>query len=190
MNYLVWKATYAGNACHVLGIENVKFSHKLVEGHAYGNTFPADATLCMSPHFKRDTKLVDDVMNADDLKVCSKRLVGFLKSKHLDNVEYLPVTILDHKGKVASKEYSVVNLVGLQDAIDMKASVPTLNAFNHKVDAVEQLIFISSRIDPKAKLFRFAGLTRPVIIEKSLADDLMAQSFVGLSFLDPSTVRS
>jgi hypothetical protein len=190
MSYLVWKATYAGKACHVLGIENVRFSHKLIEGHAYGNTFPENATLCMSPHFKRDTELVDDVMNADDLKVCSRRLVDFLKSEHLDNVEYLPVTILDHKGKVASKEYSVVNPVGLQDAIDMQASVPTLNASSHRVDAVERLIFVSSRIDPKVKLFRFAGLTRPVMIEKSLADALMAQNFVGLSFLNPSTVTS
>jgi len=190
MDYLVWVATYAGNACHLLGIRKVEYVHQTVEGHEYGDAFPSDAVMSMSPHFKKDTKLVDDVMNAARVKVCSKRLVDFLKSKHLKNVEYLPVTILDHKKKIASKEYNIVNPFGLQDAIDMKASVPTLNSFDQSVDSVQQLVFDKSRIDPELRLFRFAGLSRPVIIEKTLAEELRAQDFVGLSFLDPGTVTS
>jgi hypothetical protein len=188
MDYLIWDATYAGNACHLLGVINVEYSHRLVEGYEYGDTFPQDARMSMSPHFKKDTKLVDDVMNAERVKVCSKALVDFLKAKNLKNVEYLPLTIRDHKKKVASTEYSIVNPIGLQDAIDMNASIPRLNAFDKTVDGVKQLVFDKSRIDPEVRLFRFAGLTRPVVIEKTLADELTAQNFVGLSFLDPSTV--
>jgi hypothetical protein len=190
MDYLVWDATYAGNACHVLGVRKVEYTHQLVEGYEYGDTFPKDAVMSMSPHFKKDTKLVDDVMNAARIKVCSKRLVDFLKNKNLKNVEYLPVTILDHKKKVASREYSIVNPIGLQDAIDMKASFPVLNSFDQTVDSVKKIVFDVSRIDPQVRLFRFAGLSRPVIIEKTLADELQAQGFVGLSFLDPVTVTS
>jgi hypothetical protein len=190
MDYLVWKATYAGNACQLTGIVNVEYDHLLVEGHEYRDTFPPDARMSMSPHFKKDTKLVDDVMNADDLKVCSKRLVDFLKSKKLKNVEYLPLTIFDHKKKVASTEHCIVNPFVLQDAIDMKASQPTLNAFDQTVDTVKKLVFDKSRIDPKVRLFRFAGLTRPVIIERSLAEEILTHGFVGTTFLDPATVTS
>ena len=190
MDYLVWDATYAGNACHLLGVRKVEYTNQLVEGYEFGDTFPADAVMSMSPHFKKDTKLVDDVMNAARVKVCSKRLVDFLKSKKLKNVEYHPVTILDHKKKVASTEYSIVHPIGLQDAIDLKASVPEINPIDQTVDAVERLVFDKSRIDPKVRLFRFAGLTRPVIIDSALADELKAQNFVGLAFLDPKTVTS
>src|SRR5690242_4080725 len=109
MDYLVWKATFAGNACHLLGIVNVKYVNQLTLGIPLQKGFPDDAEMSMSPHFKKDTRLVDDVMNANNIKVCSKRLVEFLRSKNLANVEYLPVTILDHKDKVASKDYMIVN---------------------------------------------------------------------------------
>jgi hypothetical protein len=188
MRYFVWRATYAGNACQLLGIENVRFSNRLMRGYAYMDTFPKDAVMRMSMHFKRDTKLVDDVMNADDLKVCSPRIVKFLKEKNLENIEYHPITILDHKGKVASKDYCIIHQVGLQEAIDMEASVPTINPIDGTVDSVQKLIYDSARINPKIKIFRLAGLTRPVLIEEALAMELSTLGYVGLSFLNPITV--
>jgi hypothetical protein len=187
MDYFSWDSTYAGNACSLGGIV-IDYSHKLTEGYDYAGAFPTTAKMYMDPSFKKDTKLVDDVMNAAHIKICSKRLVDFLRTKRLKGVDFLPVTIFDHKKKVASIEYSIVHPIGLQDAIDMKASEPTLNAFDQSVSWVKQLVFDKSRIDPKIRIFRFAGLTRPVFIEKTLAEELVAQNFVGSDFCDPSTV--
>lgn len=188
MNYLNWNSTYAGNSCSLRGVV-MDYNHRLVDGYNYApGTFPTTAKIYMDPDFKKDTKLVDDVMNDSSAKVCSKRLVEFLKAKKLKNIDFLPVTIFDHKKKVASTDYSIVHPIGLQDAIDMKASEPTLNPFDKSVSFVKRLVFDKSRIDPEVRIFRFAGLKRPVFIEETLADELKAQNFVGLDFRDPSTV--
>jgi hypothetical protein len=188
MDYLVWTATFAGNACRLLGVRKVEYVNETIEGHEFGDTFPADAVMSMSPHFKKDTKLVDDVMNAGDLKVCSARVVAFLKSKKLKAVEYLPITILDHKKNVASKDYCLVNPFGLQDALDLQASEPTYNAIDNSIDSVARIVLDKKRIDPGVRIFRLAGLFRPVLVDKELAQDLTSQGFVGMSFVDPASV--
>lgn len=183
MDYLVWSAAPVGNVCTLEPIVNVTRFVELTRGVPLQETFPEDAFLQMSKNFKKDTKLVDDVMNGNGIKICSKKLVEFLKSKELKNIEYLPVTILDHKKKVASKDYCIVHPVGLQDAIDLKASVPQYNAIlTTKINSVNQLIIDESRVDSQVRVFRLVGLTRPVLIDAKLADEIRSEGFVGSFF--------
>ena len=184
MGFLVWTSSPVGNACRLEPIENVERFRDLDRGVSFGKAFPTDALARMSKSFKKDTRLIDDVTNGDGLKVCSKRLVEFLQAKKLKNVEYLSLTILDHKGKVASAEYSIVHPVVLQDALDLAASKPHYNAIRPKdIDEVEELVIDEKRVDPKVSVFRLAGLTQPVIVRRSLADEIAAAGFIGSYFL-------
>src|SRR4051812_33364529 len=128
--YVVWKSKRVGNACLLEQVENLGSLNllSLYTGGCFEGRFPANAQLRMSKDFKKDTGLIDDVRAGGHVKVCSPRLVDFLRKQKLKNVEFLPVTILDHKGKVASKEYSIVNPFGLQDALDLEKSKPEYNA--------------------------------------------------------------
>jgi len=190
MDFVVWKARAVGNACTLEPIENVERFPDLYCGVSFAGRFPADATFRMSRSFKKDTRLVDDVINGSSVKVCSKRLTDFLRAQKLPHVEYLPVTILNHKGRVASTEYTVVNPVGLQDALDLKASGPHYNLIDKQsIDHVDKIVLAPARLEKGVRLFRLKGLTTPVLLDKALADAIAGEGFVGPYFQPPDSVR-
>jgi len=109
--------------------------------------------------------------------------VAFLQSRKVKNVEYLPITILDHKGKVASKDYRIVNPVGLQDALDPDASRPKFNLIKKdQIDTVERVVIDAKRVDPELEVFRLQGFYFPVFVSRGLADAITAAGFAGPYF--------
>jgi hypothetical protein len=183
MNYVVWEYQPVGNVCMLESVENVPRWFDLTRGVPFANKFPAAAQFRMSKEYKKDTGLNDDLPNTDFLKVCSARLVEFLKTKALKNVEYLPVSILNHKGKVASKDYFIVNPIIPQAALDTAASKPKFNALSpEKIRTVERLVLDPRKLDPTVRLFRLEAFFEPVLLEKGLADEMTAAGFVGSYF--------
>jgi hypothetical protein len=184
MELVIWESIAVGNACKLDGIENVD-GLDLVLGVPMKKGFPSDVRLPMSKRHKKDTGLTDDLSNSNQIKVCSARLTEFLRKKRLKNVEYLPVTILDHKGKVASKDYSIVHPVGLQDALDVKASKPTYSPIiPTEIDEVKKLVVDVKRVDPEVRLFRLKSFNYPVLVDRTLAREIQAGGFVGPSFVE------
>lgn len=187
MDYLVWKSIPVGNACILDSPENVEFSPRLVRGVPYAAEFPKDACMRMSRDAKKRTALVDDLTNTNRIKVCSPRLVAFLKERKLCNLEYLPIKILDHKGKVAASDYCIVHPIHLQDALDLEASKPTWGHIaKTEINFVQTLVIHPEKVDPKVRIFRLKSFHDPVLIEKSLADEMTAAGFDGCVFRPPS----
>jgi len=183
MEYLVWNNLPYQNVCLLDVIENVEPQSNLLRGVLLQKTFPTDALMKMSARHKKDTGLNDDLPNLHDCKVCSKPLVDFLKRRNLKNVEYLPIKIINHKGKVASDEYFIVHPISPQDALDVKASKPKYNQLiKTEINKVENIILDKSRLDPEVKIFRLASYFFPVLIEKELAKEMEAEGFKGPYF--------
>jgi hypothetical protein len=180
MEYGVWTYQPVGNVCMLDGIENVPRWLDLMRGVPFKDKFPAAAQYQMSKEHKKETGLNDDLPNTDSVKVCSARLVEFLKKKQLKNVEYLPVSILNHKGKLASKDYFIVHPIFPQDALDIDASEASFNDINpDEIDSVEELVLKKRGLDPEVRLFRLKKFFNPVLIDKKLADEMEGAGFIG-----------
>jgi hypothetical protein len=185
MNWVIWSTVAKRNVCYLEGIDNVPRSSDLDLGIPFGKSFPKDARMEMSTSHKKDTGLNDELPNDNDFKVCSKRLVDFLRGKNLPAVEYLPVKIIDHKGKVASADYFIVHPINPQPALDLKASKPSYNhIFKAQIDEVERLVLDPKGIAPGLRMFRLVGLTAPVLVDRALADEMTKQKFVGTEFVE------
>jgi hypothetical protein len=183
MEYRVWYCSPVNNACSLALIEGYERSYELIDGVSLAAVFPKKACARMDSDFKKATRLTDDLSNMNDVKVCSKRLVEFLQENKVQHLEYLPLTIINHKGKVASTDYFVVNPVGLVDALDLEASKPIYNAIRkERISRVDQIVLDPRRLDPGRKVFRLKGLVDPVLIEKDLADGMEAAGMVGPFF--------
>jgi hypothetical protein len=110
----------------------------------------------------------------------------FLESRDLKNVEYLPVKILDHKGKVASEDYVIVHPIKPQDCLDLEKSEPEYNLINEdKIDEVKRMVIDEERLDPEILLFRIKDYSKDVIIRRELAKELHDQGYGGLGFKKP-----
>lgn len=183
MDHVAWQCTPVKNACRLGAFRGYDRTYELTQGLPLARAWPRDVRAGMDRDFKKATALTDDLMNMDSVKVCSRRLVELLEKHGVKHVEYLPLTILDHKGKVASTDHFILNPVGLVDALDRKASEPDYNLIDKElINWVARTVLDPRRLDPERKVFRLAGLRLPVLVERPLAEAMVAAGMVGPYF--------
>ncbi len=185
MNYLIWEHTVDDRLCSLNPLENVENAFELSYGVSRIDGFPPDASFRMNPEYKKAIKLSDALDNIVFLIVASKRLKEFFEMEKLINIEYLSVTIFNHKNRIASDEYYIVHQVGTQDCIDQEKSDFDWNIINpDQISSVDHLVLDESKVDPNAKLFRAKHLPSTIFIRKDLAEKIEATGFTGIRFED------
>ena len=71
------------------------------------------------------------------------------------NVEYLPVQILNHKKKVASKDYFLMNPLSVVDCIDVEASEVEWDVVRKDfIESCESLVIQGPRVPADVHVFR------------------------------------
>lgn len=181
-NYLVWEADAQSSYCVLGYLEGYADDYKLMKGDSVAEEWP-DVSMRMDPDFKKKIKLADNLLNPVNVIVASKALCDFFRSKRVPNIEYLPVTIYDHKKKVASKEYSIANLVTTQDCIDTKKSELTWNKIDpHYISSIKQLVLNEKKIAKDAMLFRAEHLKTLIFVRADLAQAVTDAGFTNVKF--------
>jgi hypothetical protein len=160
---------------------------ELKEGVPRAAGFPAGVAFRMSDRHKKSVGLTDSPMNMSDLVVVSSPLKGFLEAKILKNVEYLPVSIINHKGRVASRDYFIVHTVESQDCLDVQKSGCTYNHISPgDIDWVQNIVLDPARIDPDMRLFRIKNFGGPVLVRRDLSEEILQAGFKGVIFIELS----
>lgn len=190
MNYLIWAHSRDPKLCVLNPLEGVEDAYQLNYGISREHTFPEVALLRMNPEFKKAIKLSDALDNDNFLVVASKRLKEFFERENVPDVEYLRVTILNHKNQVASDEYFIVHQVGTQNCIDLEQSVIKWNLINSdQISSVKKLVIDESKINPNTKLFRAKHLPSTIFIRKDLAQKIEEVEFTGILFREIESFR-
>jgi hypothetical protein len=185
MNFVIWDAKDEGNSCVLLPPGGIARDWELYEGVPRAATFPPDAFFRMSDAHPRNIGLTDNLINLSELAVVSERLKELLEGKSLASVEYLPVTIRNHKGRAAPRRYFILHATSVQDCLDVPVSGCT---HSHMVPtdivAVERLVIDPARVDPAVALFRIKDFGSPLLIRRGLAEELDGAGLRGLSFVE------
>src|SRR5262249_41127287 len=136
----------------------------------------------MSTEFKKNVRLVDSVENGFSCLVLSRAVVDFLESKKLKGLELIPVAIRNHKGKIASEEYTLVNPVQGYEVLDIDRCEPQV-MYEDLVISVER--FVTKRkveFPAGVGLFRDKRFTYPIFVQPALAKELEGKGFKGFFF--------
>lgn len=185
-DHVVWGTDPRTDFATLLAIENVDHDYRLKRGVAMAEEWPGDAAFRMDPAYPRDVALADavDSQTGDGVPVVSPRLREALEALAPPDVEFLPVTIFDHKGHVASDEYTVVNPVRVVDCIDQEATTTILwNTIDPELIAgAIGLTLDAARLDPDAALFRPRYMPTRVFARPDVAAHLDGGGFTGLLF--------
>lgn len=182
-NYLIWDTDSQSSFCVLGYLEGFADDYKLMKGDSVVKEWPEDATFRMDSDFKKQIKLADSLTNPNNVLVASPKLRDFLMTNKVANLEFLPVRILDHKKKVASKDYSIVNLVTTQDCIDSKASGVTWNNIDPDyIAAMKQLVLNEKKIAKDARLFRAKHLKTLMFVRSDLADAAAKAGLTNVKF--------
>ena len=182
---VIWDSAAVPNACVLKKRSEIEDSWELLDGVSRAANFPSDCTYSMNPDFPHDTLLVDNVINIHSTAVISIRLKQFLESRSLKRVEYLPVTILDHRGRPASRDYFIAHPIEPVDCLDLNKSGARYSAIDPEtIQEVKQLVIDESRLDPERELFRPKGYCRVIFATRELAEAIDKQGFTGTRWVE------
>jgi len=187
--FLDWRPNVKYSAV-LHGFVNFTDSYLFMQGHRFGDTFPADVAMALDPDHPRDTVLTDNLLNPEGVLVVSERLADFLRARALGSVEFLSVTVLDHKQKPIPEKYFIVNAFDNVDCLDKEASVPKYSPIRKdRVVSVQRTVIDPKRVAPGRELFRIKGFASRVLVGKALRDAIDAAGFTSIGWTDPATYK-
>jgi hypothetical protein len=153
---------------------------RFFEGEPLASEFPENVALKLSRNFSTGRKLQDFVGNIIGLLIVSARAQTAIESAGVTNGEFLPVTIKDQKGKLVPQSFAILNLLGSEDAIDMKKSDVRMGAIEKtQVKAINRLVLNRQGIGRDARMFRASTMLRLVLVREDVRDALDAAGLTG-----------
>lgn len=127
-------------------------SYKLGEGEevAPADGYPKDGHVRMDDDFGRE--LGGIIGNTQSLMIVSRPMKEAIEKANAPRTQFLPLTILNHKRRVASADYFIVNPLGTLDCADLGAS--DIEFDGSDVVAVESLVLAEAKLGGAPDLFR------------------------------------
>ena len=183
--FVIWSKTYQEGFCVVKPPSGIKKAYQLDTGVSRAEGWPSDVACQMSPDYPKDIELSDNLFGAR-LAVVSGRIQAALVGENVNHVEFLPLTILNHKGRVAATDYSIMNPLDICDCIDMEQSEVTRNPVDgESIMSCKRLVFRDDSIPPKWKVFRPKFATARILIRADIVKTLEAIGCSGIVGMDP-----
>ncbi len=185
-DFLVWRpGLMKDGICKLKDLTGVPKSHQIDDGVPRATGWPDEAQARMDPDFPKDIGLADNLYGATFL-VVSGKLKAFLEPENAGNIEFLPMKIMNHKGRVASEDYFVVNPLDIVDCIDKDASMVELDTL-HKdmISTCAMLVLKEDQIPKKLKVFRGKFWSGLIIIRRELAQKMESAGLTCLNFIEP-----
>jgi hypothetical protein len=182
-HYVIWNYKSEPHAAVLKKLTGVEKVFRLQNGTHVEDGFPADVAYHMHPDFPNDIALVDNMLNLDKVIVASPRLTQAVKRRKAPHIEYLPLAIVDHKGRAASKDYFIINPVDPVDCIDRTRSVfEEDDILPGNIESFKKLVLDESRIPADRQLFKLRGFWDITLVRRDLADAIDAEKFTGVTW--------
>lgn len=183
--FLIWGDGYIEGYCVIEAPEGVKKAYQLEEGVELLTDWPSGVICRMNDDFRKDIQCSDNLYGAG-IRIISERVKNFLISEGVDSVEFLPLTILNHKGRAVVGSYFIVNPPYVINCIDLGASQVEWNDIDSElIDSCKQLVVNNELIPNKESIFRPKNLPIINLIRSDLAEKLTDAGFSGFIFRDP-----
>ena len=162
----------------------VERKYELLQGVPRLETWPESVVLDFSKHRAEGLFLPDTVDNAFGWILVSGACKAALDAVPDDDVEFLPVTIRNHRGRVASDDYWIVNVLRLVEAVDRQRSEFEPDAADpSQIFRIDRLVLDPSVVADGPPLFRLAERPRLVLLRADLAEQVEAAGLTGNVFV-------
>jgi hypothetical protein len=179
-DFVYWKSSTVKDVAVVTKLYGVQDVHDMAYGLPIAHRFPDTAEFRFDPEFKRNTLLADCLINVASMLLCSARLKDFIAAKNPEKVEYLPVRVVDIKGKPVDAPFFIVHPIEPVDCIDFAQSQVKRSAVDpDSILTVQHLEIDSSKVAPARLLLRPKGYANVILIRRTLMADIEAAGFTG-----------
>jgi hypothetical protein len=187
---VVWQKRYKEGFCAVTNPQGFERQFLLLRGVSLADVWPVGVSCKMSPRYPKDIQLSDSLYGGSYPVVSARLKEALTEPLSVGKTEFLPVVIINHKGRVASDEYFVVNPLETIDCIDqVKSDVKWNNINPDVISSCKQLVLREDVIPAEVGFFRPKHMLATYLMRRQLADALVKNGFTGLYFVDPEKYR-
>ncbi|HYO67841.1 MAG TPA: DUF1629 domain-containing protein [Archangium sp.] len=172
MSYFILRSDVTnGMYCQIwkLPSELPKF-HRPARGIPMGDEYPTGVKFQMAPEV-RGSLIGDVIPNAINYLMVSSRMKQLLARHATAEIEFLRFTLLSHKGRIASEDLYIVNVIGTQEWADMERSMGarvTTPEGERKFEHLRRLYLKDGEIDPHINIFRVSAMPKLVLVREDL----------------------
>lgn len=149
----------------------LNLSYRMARGIAMGKDYPRNPLpeWHMSPKHK-GIKLPSLIANTHSMLVVDRALKEIFENTGVD-MECLPFVLLDHKGRVASTDYFIINPLGNLDCLNLeKSEIEWLEGPGSEVVGIEMYVLDTEKVKDAPDVFRIKHDREQIIISHQLAD--------------------
>jgi hypothetical protein len=144
-----------------VGLNRYKFG----KGEAFGDEYPEGARVYMSSK-ERGMKLPSLIGNIRSMLIVHQGVKETIEKMNKGPTEYLPLQIFNHKKRLASDEYFIINPLGGWDCLDLSAS--KIDYLDGKVADVLEIVLDKEKLKRVPELFRIREDTTVYVASHTL----------------------
>ena len=179
-----WKFVVPSSGSKIAGlgvVKGVEDSYELKLGISRAKGFPADAYMEMTPRFPKQIGLGDSFSTIDSVWVASQRLADLVKQHAPKDLELLPITIRDHKGRAVAVPYFLIHPLRTVDAIDQTQSKFRWNPINTELIAsFQRLVIDADKLPTDIGVCRVKHMGSPILVSPGLIDAIVSAKMTGM----------
>jgi hypothetical protein len=146
----------------------------IAAGRTLPEAFPPDAYFEMNPERPKDVKLGEQQSNRERMIVVGSRLSEFVRGLRETSVDLLPVKILDHKGRVASRGFNIVHTTRVVDCLDTAASGAVWNPIDPEQMMSWGTLKLRAGDHDFPKVFRIKQIRSFIFVTEEVAQGIQA----------------
>ncbi len=187
-DHVIWTFRLVNKGCYISRLFGFDNKYQITLGTPLLESFPADATFKMKPTFPKNTITPDNLKSFE--RLVSTPMCDFLRSKELRNVEFLPVTVLNHRGRPVKPPYHIVHPIHAIDCLDDVACGITFDdpPDNDYIEEVENFVLDPDKCDDFPAIFRVKRMGVHIMVHRQLAKELDEAGFTGNGWIEPSRI--
>jgi hypothetical protein len=184
-DFVVWTDDPVPHGCRLSRFEGVEDSWELNKGVPRAADWTGEAVFRMDPESPHDMALADSLENSFLLLVVSERLADLVAARRPPDVEALPVTVLDHRGRPARQTYRILHPTHPVECLDIaRCGAERSELDPESINAVERLALDAARLDPERLIFRPLGFYDVTLVRRDLAQAITDAGITGVCWIE------
>jgi hypothetical protein len=155
-----------------------EWTHRMAKGHSMRDVYPRDARVFMHKS-KPGFGLPSIVGNTQMFLIVDAKVKAAIEASNVAQIEYLPLSIFNHKRRLASADYCIVNPLGSFDCVDLEAS--EIEWLEGDIVGVDRYVLDGRKLERAPDLFRIREDPSVYVVSGNLAERLRALPASNLS---------
>lgn len=137
---------------------------RITEGRRMDDRYPDDVQFRMGSHYP-GLVVPDVICNLCDYWMISGRLKDVIESEVPSNVEYLPFTLVNHKGRTVDGSFFIANVTDVIDCVDLQRTEYVESRLEPGTFMwLKKLEIDESRLTGTEHVFRIAQMPHLIIV--------------------------